>query len=158
MAARRVRSLSACIQCIHWGFRVRTSHVFIGLAASNRRGPSSCRLAPPARRHFRRNIRLKRRTGGGCFNKNWRSGIGSSDRNNKATLHFTPPVRTTKSSAKVLSLRVVKLQSASSTLGLPPRAGRRPAKVRGRSLFVYEPRQNSPRAFQPLPIALDVLR
>jgi len=32
----------------------------------------------------------------------------------------------------------VKLQSASSTLGLPPRAGRRPAKVRGRGLFVSD--------------------
>ena len=67
--------------------------------------------------------------GGG--QKSRRSGLGSADRNNKATLPLTPPVRTTKSSAKDLSPRAVKLQFAGSTPGLPPGDGRRPAQVRG---------------------------
>ena len=58
-------------------------------------------------------------------------GLGSADRNNKATLPLTPPVRTTKSSAKDLSPRAVKLQSTGSTPGLPPGDGRRSAQVRG---------------------------
>lgn len=50
----------------------------------------------------------------GVFNKSAEVGLGSVDRNNKATLQLTPPVRTTKSSAKDLSLRAVKLQFAGS--------------------------------------------
>ena len=42
-----------------------------------------------------------------------RDRLRSVDRNNKATLLLTRPGRTTKSSAKDLSLRIVKLQSAS---------------------------------------------
>ena len=40
-------------------------------------------------------------------------GLGSIDRNNKATLQFTPPSSITKSYAKVLSPRMVKLQDVS---------------------------------------------
>ena len=51
----------------------------------------------------------------GVFQKTERSenGLGSIDRNNKATLQFTPPYRMTKSYAKVLSPRIVKLQDVS---------------------------------------------
>ncbi len=69
------------------------------------------------------------RTHGG--QKRRRSGLGSADRNNKTTLPLTPPVRTTKSYAKDLSPRVVKLQSVSSAPGFPPAADRRPDQVRG---------------------------
>lgn len=40
-------------------------------------------------------------------------GLRSVDRNNKATLPRTRPYRTIKSYAKVLSLRIVKLQDVS---------------------------------------------
>jgi hypothetical protein len=40
-------------------------------------------------------------------------GLGSIDRNNKATLLFTPPCCTTKSYAKELFPRMVKLQDVS---------------------------------------------
>ena len=40
-------------------------------------------------------------------------GLASIDRNNKATLLFTAPYRTIKSYAKVLFLRMVKLQDVS---------------------------------------------
>ena len=59
------------------------------------------------------------------------SGLRSVARNNKATRLLTRPGQTTKSSAKDLSLRAVKLQYASSPPGIPPEDGRRPAKVRG---------------------------
>jgi hypothetical protein len=40
-------------------------------------------------------------------------GLASIDRNNKATLLFTAPYQTTKSYAKDLSPRIVKLQDVS---------------------------------------------
>ena len=40
-------------------------------------------------------------------------GLRSADRNNKATLLLTRPYRTIQSSAKVLSLHMVKLQDVS---------------------------------------------
>lgn len=40
-------------------------------------------------------------------------GLASIDRNNKATLLFTAPYRTIKSYARVLFLRMVKLQDVS---------------------------------------------
>ena len=59
------------------------------------------------------------------------TGLRSAARNNKATRLLTRPGCTTKSSAKDLSLRIVKLQFVSSTPGLLPGAGRQPAKVQG---------------------------
>jgi hypothetical protein len=59
------------------------------------------------------------------------AGLRSAARNNKATRLLTRPGCTTKSSAKDLSLRIVKLQFVSSTPGLLPGAGRQPAKVQG---------------------------
>ena len=59
------------------------------------------------------------------------NGLVSADRNNKATLPLTTPRCAIKSSAKDLSLRIVKLQFVSSTPGLLPGAGRQPAKVQG---------------------------
>ena len=66
------------------------------------------------------------------------AGLRSVARNNKATRLLTRPGQTTKSSAKDLSLRIVKLQFVSSTPGLLPGIGRQPAKVQGRSLFVSD--------------------
>ena len=42
-----------------------------------------------------------------------KTGLGSVDRNNKTTLLLTPPIYTTKSYAKDLSPRIVKLQDVS---------------------------------------------
>ena len=58
-------------------------------------------------------------------------GLASIDRNNKATLLFTAPYQTTKSYAKDLSPRMVKLQDASWPGGLPPPGRCRPAKIQG---------------------------
>jgi hypothetical protein len=66
------------------------------------------------------------------------SGLRSVARNNKATRLRTRPGRSTKSSAKDLSLRTVKLQSASRGAPLRGTPHRRPAVVRGRSLFVSD--------------------
>jgi hypothetical protein len=66
------------------------------------------------------------------------TGLASTDRNNKATLLFTAPGRASKSSAKVLSPREVKLQSASWPPTLRGGDRRRPAKVQGRSLFALD--------------------
>ena len=51
--------------------------------------------------------------GGAKIQARTTAGLGSIDRNNKATLLFTPPGCTTKSYAKGLSLRIVKLQYVS---------------------------------------------
>ena len=76
------------------------------------------------------------------------SGLASNDRNNKATLRFTAPGRATKSSARVLSPREVKLQSVSQRPTLRVDRRRRPAEVQGRSLFVldYDARSESSRS------------
>jgi hypothetical protein len=66
------------------------------------------------------------------------SGLRSVARNNKATRLRTRPGRSTKSSAKDLSLRTVKLQSASREASLRETPHRRPAVVLGRSLFVSD--------------------
>ena len=66
------------------------------------------------------------------------AGLRSVARNNKATRLLTRPGQTTKSSAKDLSLRIVKLQFVSLTPGFTPGASRRPAKVQGRGLFVSD--------------------
>ena len=69
---------------------------------------------------------------GDCKSTNLgRDRLRSVDRNNKTTLLLTRRCGTNKSYAKDLSLRAVKLQSASSPPGLPPGDGRQPAKVRG---------------------------
>lgn len=52
-------------------------------------------------------IRIERTEDG---DKSAVDGLGSKDRNNKATLLFTPPRQASKSSAKDLSPREVKLQ------------------------------------------------
>lgn len=49
----------------------------------------------------------------GVCNKSGESGLRSAPRTNKSTQPLTRPARTTKSSAKDLSLRAVKLQYAS---------------------------------------------
>jgi hypothetical protein len=59
------------------------------------------------------------------------SGLGSVDRNNKATLLLTPPFRTIKSYAKDLSPRIVKLQDVSEYYGLSPQHRCQPAKIQG---------------------------
>src|SRR5271168_1765242 len=59
------------------------------------------------------------------------NGLGSIDRNNKATLLFTPPCFTTKSYAKELFPRMIKLQDVSWCQGIPPRHGCRPARIQG---------------------------
>jgi hypothetical protein len=78
----------------------------------------------------------------GCLkdgeHKTAETGWASIDRNNKATLRFTAPGRASKSSAKVLSPREVKLQSASWPPTLRGGGRRRPAKVQGRSLFALD--------------------
>jgi translation initiation factor IF-2 len=66
------------------------------------------------------------------------SGLRSVARNNKATRLRTRPGRSTKSSAKDLSLRTVKLQSASRGAPLRGTPRRQPAVVRGRGLFVSD--------------------
>jgi hypothetical protein len=66
------------------------------------------------------------------------TGLRSVARNNKATRLLTRPGKTTKSSAKDLSLRIVKLQFVSSNPGLLPGSGCQPAKVQGRGLFVSD--------------------
>ena len=66
------------------------------------------------------------------------SGLRSVARNNKATRLRTRPGRSTKSSAKDLSLRTVKLQSASRGAPFRGTPHRQPAVVRGRSLFVSD--------------------
>jgi hypothetical protein len=66
------------------------------------------------------------------------SGLRSVARNNKATRLRTRPGRSTKSSAKDLSLRTVKLQSASRGAPLRGTPHRQPAVVLGRSLFVSD--------------------
>ena len=52
---------------------------------------------------------------GGVYEKTEESdgGLASADRNNKTTLPLTAPYRMTKSYAKVLSPRMVKLQDVS---------------------------------------------
>ena len=49
-----------------------------------------------------------------------RRGLASIDRNNKTTLLFTAPCAMSKSYAKVLSPRMVKLQDVSYYYGLLP--------------------------------------
>jgi hypothetical protein len=66
------------------------------------------------------------------------AGLGSVDRNNKTTRPLTPPVQTTKSSAKDLSPHTVKLQYASWRDRFPRPLRRQPAEVQGRSLFVLD--------------------
>ena len=71
-------------------------------------------------------------------NKSGPNGLRSAARNNKATRQRTRPLGATQSSAKDLSLRKVKLQSAGWATRFPRGARRRPAKVRGRGLFVSD--------------------
>ncbi len=73
-----------------------------------------------------------------------RDGLGSADRNNKATLQLTPPCGTSKSYARDSTPRNVKLQSASQRGPIAGHRRRQPAMVRGRSLFVsvYDPRED----------------
>ena len=80
--------------------------------------------------------------------KTGRAGLASTDRNNKTTLLFTAPGATTKSYAKVLTPRIVKLQDVSQRRGLPPRRRCQPAEIQGRSLFVsdYDVRERSSRS------------
>lgn len=59
-------------------------------------------------------------------------GLASADRNNKTTLPRTAPYYRTRSYAKVLSPRIVKLQDVSQYHGLPPQHRRQPAKIQGR--------------------------
>ena len=74
-----------------------------------------------------------------------KAGLASTDRNNKATLPFTAPGRTSKSSAKDLSPHEVKLQSASWQPALRAGGRRWPAGALGRGLFVldYDARSES---------------
>jgi hypothetical protein len=59
-------------------------------------------------------------------------GLASVDRNNKATLPRTAPSRAIKSSAKDLSLRIVKLPYDGEDLGLfRPRPQCRPSAIQG---------------------------
>ncbi len=65
-------------------------------------------------------------------------GLASADRNNKATLLLTAPYSMTKSYAKGLSPRMVKLQDVSECCRLSLQHRYRPAKIQGRSLFVSD--------------------
>jgi hypothetical protein len=58
-------------------------------------------------------------------------GLASADRNNKTTLPRTAPYYRTRSYAKVLSPRIVKLQDVSQYHGLPPQHRCQPAKIQG---------------------------
>jgi hypothetical protein len=58
-------------------------------------------------------------------------GLASIDRNNKTTLLFTAPRRMTKSYAKGLSPRLVKLQDVNSYCRLSLQHDRQPAKIQG---------------------------
>ena len=71
-------------------------------------------------------------TGRECISTNLAdAGLRSVARNNKATRLLTRPGQATKSSAKDLSLRIVKLQSASWGPRLPRSPRRRPARILG---------------------------
>lgn len=66
------------------------------------------------------------------------NGLVSADRNNKATLPLTTPRCTIKSSAKDLSLRIVKLQYAGEADGLfRPPTHFRPDAIRGPKPYSY---------------------
>jgi hypothetical protein len=70
--------------------------------------------------------------GGSLSSTKLAAGLRSAARNNKATRLLTRPGLTTKSSAKDLILRTVKLQSASWRPRIPRGRPRRPAEVLGR--------------------------
>jgi hypothetical protein len=78
--------------------------------------------------------------------KSGRCGLRSIDRSDKTTLLLTRPYRSTKSYARDLSPREVKLQSAGWIPRLLLGARCRPARIQGRSLFVsdYDVRGESP--------------
>lgn len=65
-------------------------------------------------------------------------GLASADRNNKATLLLTAPYSMTKSYAKGLSPRMVKLQDVSQYCRFQLQYYCQPAKIQGRSLFVSD--------------------
>jgi hypothetical protein len=100
----------------------------------------------PARATPSVTLPARRRAGGGRVSvdsrsekKNWSvAGWRSADRSNKTTLPRTRPDRTTKSYARVLTPRKVKLQSADWTPELRTGARCRPAGIQGRSLFVSD--------------------
>ena len=117
------------------------------------RGPRPCRAAYPndARGGGDRGRPLPaappgREGGGGEI---WaKAGLPSADRNDKATLPLTGPVRAARSSAEDLIPRAPKLQYAERPRARPARGGRPPAGVRGRGLFspAWGVREASPRS------------